>query len=1179
MLGLGNLLTKSGVIKKFPNDFSFNFDGSNDYLDCGDSLGNSLGTTTTLTLSVWVKNNNSSQDAGIFKIGDGSAGNFSLSYANNKYYLNLDTNDSNPSAYAGFTNTDTSSWHHIVAIYNGTNAIAIYFDGSAQSLSGSGTPPSSIGFTGLKTLVGQYYSSEWDGLIDEVAVWSVALSADDIAKLSSKPLNLSKASTYATDRTANLKLWLRAGDKVLPESDTSIARSDFYTDFDGSNDYVELSGDIGQSLTDANAFSVSSWINPTDVSTFGNTIITGRDRSTFSIQRHGTGLLIYVANNVIINLGTLNKFANNKWSHVVVTYDEVNLKYYIDGELVGTQASTVSINVHGSIKSLYIGAQNGTSAFFTGAISNLSIYQTALDAQTISQMAKSRYTPMRDNRFSVVDFDGSNPYIDCGDVTYLNSVSAFTFSVWIKSDNTNSTDYILSKYSSSTTRIHLSIASNLLFFNLSNGGHAYASVSFTSTDWTHVAMVFDGSGTGNSGRLKGYVNGVEQSLSYVGTVGTATTNLSGQSFEIGKQVGNTFEGQMSNVAVYSDAKGSDFIYAQYSKGITHNPSADTGLVGLWRMGDDTSKAYPTIADSSSNSNDGTITNGASDDIVQQMVAGYDMGAFESTGEELNGNVMLNGDFASGDLTSWGAVSGGSAMSVVNNSLVHAVGTSGGVRQAVTLTSGVLYKGSFDILEITSGNNGNTTIQITIYNYAGSSIKVALTQYSVGTNTFYFVPDDNGIWFEWGTGNGFTIDNFTLKTVLQSADLSDTYPAIIDVNEPVLGAELLITTGWTTADGWGLSNGILTFNDTGSGGTILSASDMTNSGLATGTTYKLQYTIGALSSGTADIRIQDSNGNTMIDTKNLTNGSYTEYFSATSTNNGLGFRFTGLSSSGSSWTITDYSLKEIQGNVGTMTNQDSADLVYSSVLPDQSFLTGVNSAYNFIDLDGIDAYVSVPVSGTVTNFSIGGWFNADVFENTNMWEWGTSSSERLAVWTWDNDFIVKLKDQSLTTDAHGLSTGAWFHVMLNYDSSTLTVYLNGSSFATASHSNISTTPSGNLSIGQDTSASQGYQWNGQVSGFVYFNKSLSTPEINAIYTAGRHTNLLDSYSDNLKAYFAFGALDSSTGLPDTDSTIYDRSGNSNHGTPSGIATGDLKSPPNAEPNGYAKGDTNRSTTTP
>ena len=83
-------------------------------------------------------------------------------------------------------------------------------------------------------------------------------------------------------------------------------------------------------------------------------------------------------------------------------------------------------------------------------------------------------------------------------------------------------------------------------------------------------------------------------------------------------------------------KSAEEVYAIYQQGITYDESSLSGLVGYWRMGDDTSKAYPTIADSSSNSNDGTITNGASDDIVQQMVAGYDLGAFESSSEELGG---------------------------------------------------------------------------------------------------------------------------------------------------------------------------------------------------------------------------------------------------------------------------------------------------------------------------------------------------------------------------------------------------------------------------------------------------------------------------------------------------------------------------------------------------------------
>jgi len=120
--------------------------------------------------------------------------------------------------------------------------------------------------------------------------------------------------------------------------------------------------------------------------------------------------------------------------------------------------------------------------------------------------------------------------------------------------------------------------------------------------------------------------------------------------------------------------------------------------------------------------------------------------------------------------------------------------------------------------------------------------------------------------------------------------------------------------------------------------------------------------------------------------------------------------------------------------------------------------------------------------------------------------------------------------------------------------------------------------GDFVIGKNPNASNRY-FNGKITQVAIYNKVLTSTEVSGIYNLGRHGNLLDSYSDNLKGYWVMGGLDSKTGLSDTDSTIYDRSGNSNHGTTSGTATGDLKSPPNAEPNGYAKGDTNRSTTTP
>jgi len=192
-------------------------------------------------------------------------------------------------------------------------------------------------------------------------------------------------------------------------------------------------------------------------------------------------------------------------------------------------------------------------------------------------------------------------------------------------------------------------------------------------------------------------------------------------------------------------------------------------------------------------------------------------------------------------------------------------------------------------------------------------------------------------------------------------------------------------------------------------------------------------------------------------------------------------------------------------------------------------------WSALDFDGVNDHVEFPISGTYTQFTFSGWFNADVFENTNIWEWGTSQSERLGIWTWANDFHVKLKDQTLITSAHGLSTGTWFHLATTYDGSTLTLYLNGSSFATASHSNVSSSPSGNLRIGGDTSAGNSYRWDGKVAQFSFYSTSLTSAQVLTQYNNGINSDL--SSDANLVGYWK---LDNAT-------TVKDLSGNGNDGT--------------------------------
>ena len=57
----------------------------------------------------------------------------------------------------------------------------------------------------------------------------------------------------------------------------------------------------------------------------------------------------------------------------------------------------------------------------------------------------------------------------------------------------------------------------------------------------------------------------------------------------------------------------------YNSGTPTDLSGKTYLLGWWRNGDPTGAgAYPTIVDQSTNSNDGTMTNMASGDIVTDV---------------------------------------------------------------------------------------------------------------------------------------------------------------------------------------------------------------------------------------------------------------------------------------------------------------------------------------------------------------------------------------------------------------------------------------------------------------------------------------------------------------------------------------------------------------------------------
>jgi len=183
------------------------------------------------------------------------------------------------------------------------------------------------------------------------------------------------------------------------------------------------------------------------------------------------------------------------------------------------------------------------------------------------------------------DFDGIDDYIDCGDIAEFDDATALTLSAWIKPVNTSDVQTLISKFTDSNNRTSLGISGNLIYFNVSNGGGKYGTVAFTDTDWTHLVMVFDGSGVGDAGRLKGYVNGVPQTLSFTGTIGTTLADLGTDPVQIGRQDTEYAAGKISEVCIFNYALTSGQIttlYGDATAGVGNPMGLDPVPIGYWK---------------------------------------------------------------------------------------------------------------------------------------------------------------------------------------------------------------------------------------------------------------------------------------------------------------------------------------------------------------------------------------------------------------------------------------------------------------------------------------------------------------------------------------------------------------------------------------------------------------------
>lgn len=360
------------------------FDGSGDYVDAGTGVGNLLGSANkNISASLWFKNDIIGVSQGLFSIGTA----YAPSYFRFYIYGN-DIRCNVGSSWSGFSFTDSSHWHHIVATYDGSSA-KLYLD-TVKKLDFAASDV--LNFTNQVTTLGMWYTglAYLDGTIDDVMVFNRVLSASEIAWLynKGKPVGAWKfdegEGSTAKDSSVN-----NLSGTIIGATWSTSGKYNSALNFDGTDDVVTVTNNAAINMTSKPSYSVCGWLNPdTDgEADAGRWWSKGNSYVRVDTESAGTvkvsALFDLETSGSDASLTTTQTIPIGSWSHICTTWkddDDDELTIYINGVSAGSSTNGSGAPATDS-NSLLIGGSTGAN--FDGKIDEVKIFNYELSSQQV----------------------------------------------------------------------------------------------------------------------------------------------------------------------------------------------------------------------------------------------------------------------------------------------------------------------------------------------------------------------------------------------------------------------------------------------------------------------------------------------------------------------------------------------------------------------------------------------------------------------------------------------------------------------------------------------------------------------------------------------------------------------------------------------------------------------------
>jgi len=527
-----------------------------------------------------------------------------------------------------------NSWHHVVAVYDGSNKY-IYVDGVLKN----SVAFSYSVFNSADWALGGYNGCNggFNGKVDEVKIYSRPLSAAEVLD----DYNLTKNSLVAylpfngntIDESGNGHDGTINGNAALVPD--RFKTSDRAFTFPNQSSNISLANSTNMNLE--NGFSLNAWIK------YKNTysVIIGKHVCGYvngfilGIDYDGQ-LQLWLGNSGWSTVRTNETLMENRWYMVTATYD-VNsgaAKIYLDGQL--ENSATISYTNFSSYP-VSIGEvfQNNCSpANMSGAVDEVKIYNRPLSVVEIQNEYNTSYNdlvlflPFNENandesgsgnngtvngaaltqdRFGVngqaFSFDGIDDHITIADNPNLFSDS-LTISWWYNISEYNDAGAVIGWIEGGSRYQQFFNGTSFSYFN------AYRSdplsiinpiyILTNLNEWVNVVVTYKKNNQ-TSSTTSLFINGdlKQTDIHYM-----SMEYIPGHNFYIGRNhtPGVEFYGKLDDFRIFNRILNITEIVALYSDSTTYNPRLEDGLVAYWPLNGNTN-------DSTFNNNDGINYNG------------------------------------------------------------------------------------------------------------------------------------------------------------------------------------------------------------------------------------------------------------------------------------------------------------------------------------------------------------------------------------------------------------------------------------------------------------------------------------------------------------------------------------------------------------------------------------------